>query len=113
MNTSLILGQYIPEKSIIHELDPRSKIIGTALLSLAVFWSVFPEEQILLLLLVIIIMLGSRITPRIHYQALKPFFLILALALLIQMLMTPGRGLFEFYFIKVSVEGLWASGSLG
>ncbi len=113
MNTSLILGQYIPEKSIIHELDPRSKIIGTALLSLAVFLSAFPEEQLIILVMVMIVILTSKISMRIHYLALKPFLFILALALLLQLIMTPGQNLIEFYFIKISVEGLQAAGSLG
>ena len=35
---SMILGRYIPGDSIIHRLDPRSKLLAMILLILIVFW---------------------------------------------------------------------------
>ena len=36
---SMILGRYIPGDSIIHRLDPRSKLLAMILLILIVFWA--------------------------------------------------------------------------
>ena len=35
----LILGRYIPGNSIIHRLDPRSKLLAMFLFILLIFWA--------------------------------------------------------------------------
>lgn len=35
----LILGRYIPGNSIIHRLDPRSKLLAMVLFLLLIFWA--------------------------------------------------------------------------
>ena len=39
---SMILGRYIPGNSIVHRLDPRSKLFAMMLLILIVFGPIIP-----------------------------------------------------------------------
>ena len=45
---SMILGRYIPGDSIIHRLDPRSKLLAMILLILIVFWANNPLTNLIL-----------------------------------------------------------------
>ncbi len=45
---SMILGRYIPGDSIIHRLDPRSKLLAMILLILIVFWANNPLANLIL-----------------------------------------------------------------
>ncbi len=45
---SMILGRYIPGDSIIHRLDPRSKLLAMILLILIVFWANNPFTNLIL-----------------------------------------------------------------
>ena len=45
---SMILGRYIPGDSIVHRLDPRSKLLAMMLLILIVFWANNPLTNLIL-----------------------------------------------------------------
>ena len=45
---SMILGRYIPGNSIVHRLDPRSKLLAMMLLILIVFWANNPLTNLIL-----------------------------------------------------------------
>ncbi len=45
---NMILGRYIPGDSIIHRLDPRSKLIAMILLIIIIFWANNPITNLIL-----------------------------------------------------------------
>ena len=45
---NMILGRYIPGNSIVHRLDPRSKLVAMILLIMIVFWANNPITNIIL-----------------------------------------------------------------
>lgn len=45
---NMILGRYIPGNSIVHRLDPRSKLVAMILLILIVFWANNPITNLIL-----------------------------------------------------------------
>ena len=45
---NMILGRYIPGDSIIHRLDPRSKLLGMILLIVISFWANNPLTNVIL-----------------------------------------------------------------
>ena len=45
---NMILGRYIPGDSIIHRLDPRSKLLAMFLLIVISFWANNPITNLLL-----------------------------------------------------------------
>ena len=65
---SMILGRYIPGDSIVHRLDPRSKLLAMILLILIVFWANNPLTN-----LILFIATGDILLPCQEY--LSHFFL--------------------------------------
>ena len=45
---NMILGRYIPGNSIIHRLDPRSKLVAMILLIIIAFWANNPITNLIL-----------------------------------------------------------------
>ena len=45
---NMILGRYIPGNSIVHRLDPRSKLVAMILLIMIVFWANNPITNLIL-----------------------------------------------------------------
>lgn len=112
MINNLSLGQYVAAPSLIHQLDPRSKIIATLMLTVAVFQAGFPLQQAVLFVLLILLILLSKVSIKIYLWAVKPFVWIILVTMVILAGFTPGSGLMEVFHINVTVEGLTAAASL-
>ena len=101
------LGQYIPERSCIHNLDPRIKILGVVLLSLAIL-----KAEILGAVLCTMFLLGlvplTRIPPRYYLRALKPVAPFLLLLFGLHLLFTDGTPIppFPAWRVTVTFQGL-------
>lgn len=113
MLSNLSLGQYIPANSLIHEIDPRSKIIATLMLTLAVFQAVLPLQQAGLLLLLALLIWQSKVNLKIYLSALKPFVWIILMTMFILTCFTPGNNRMEIFYLNITTEGLEAAASLG
>jgi energy-coupling factor transport system permease protein len=80
----LVLGQYIPVDSVVHRLDPRTKILATVLL-LSILFGVGTFAGLALLTA----FLGAaafiaRIGPRYLVRAIRPLFWLLVFAVVLQ-----------------------------
>ena len=68
---SMILGRYIPGDSIIHRLDPRSKLLAMILLILIVFWANNPLTNVILFVATGIFIALSGVSLSFFVQGLK------------------------------------------
>lgn len=106
MMRNITIGQYIPGESLIHRLDPRTKIIATflfiALLFLVDTFIGYACGAVLILLSVIL----SRIPIKFILRGIKPLAVIIVLTLSLHFFMTDGRVIFQLGFIKVTEEGV-------
>lgn len=107
MLKDITIGQYYPVDSPIHRLDPRVKILFTFIfmVSLFVVESFLPYGFILFFLLCIIAM--SKIPVSYLLKGLKPLWVLLILTFCINAMLTPGRTVWSFHFLKVTQEGLY------
>ena len=71
---SVILGRYIPGDSIIHRLDPRSKLLAMMLLILIVFWANNPLTNLILFIATGIFIALSGVSLSFFIQGLKSMF---------------------------------------
>jgi energy-coupling factor transport system permease protein len=76
--------------SFIHQLDPRTKIIGTVLFISSIFLAETYLAYGLLILFSIIVVGISRIPARLVLKSIKPLWLILLITFFIHLLTTPG-----------------------
>lgn len=102
----LMFGQYYPRDSWLHSLDPRSKLVGLALLMTAFFMADnFYVFAIMGLLIVSIINL-SRIPWPVLLGSLRPLVWLLVITLLLPLCFTPGRPLVILGPVVITQEGL-------
>jgi len=114
MIRDITIGQYYPENSIIHRLDPRVKIVGTLVFLVSLFlfksfWGYIPA---------VIFLFGCIHMSKVPFghivKGLKAIVMILAFTLIFNIFLTKGDNLlFEWKFIHIYREGLEVAGFMG
>jgi len=103
----LILGRYIPGNSVIHRLDPRSKLLAMFAFLLLIFWANNLITNVLIIAFVFAMVLLSQIRLSFFINGLKPMIGIILFTTIFQVFFTPGASvLWDFWIFKVSIEGL-------
>ncbi len=107
MLKNITLGQYFPGKSIIHRLDPRTKIlIIVALIALVFLIKSFYGYLFLLLLVVCTIWL-SKINALVVLKSLKSIWFLITFTFLLNIfILNEGEILFQWWILKVTQGGL-------
>lgn len=108
MISDITLGQYFPGNSILHRLDPRTKILLTVIFIVSVFIVLNPISFIFLTLATLIVTAYSGISFRVIFKGIKPVVFVLVFTALINIFMTKGEGepLVSFWVIEIYVEGI-------
>ena len=70
---SMILGRYIPGDSIVHRLDPRSKLLAMMLLILIVFWANNPLTNLILFVATGIFIALSGVSLSFFYSGFEVY----------------------------------------
>jgi len=104
MLKDITLGQYFPGDTVVHRLDPRTKLIVVVLYIIALFNAKGWGAYLLLLAVTGICMSVSHISPRNIFKGLKPMLFIIALTALLNIFYTQGTPIREGWII--TWEGL-------
>ena len=103
----ITLGQYYPGNSFIHRLDPRTKILSTLLLIIAVFLANSAIGYGTLCAMVLLIIAVSGLPFMLVLKSVKPLLFIIVLTLALHALMGQGEHvLYQWRFITITEEGL-------
>lgn len=107
MKGSVILGQYVKRDSIIHYLDPRSKILSMIIIMLSFITLESTMSYMIAILFVLFILILTNVPFKVYVLAIKPLFFILIVTFLYHMLLTKGSHvILDVYFLTISVEGI-------
>lgn len=107
MLNNFTLGQYFPGNSIIHQLDPRTKLLATIALIVFVFLAQGFSGFIAITAFILTVTAISRIRVKFLLRGVKPIlFIILFTFVLNLFFQTQGTVLVKLGFIKITVEGL-------
>mgnify|MGYP003591530717 CR=1 FL=1 len=107
MLSDITLGQYYPGKSVIHLLDPRTKILGTLLFIIAIFMATNTAGYIFLCAFVMAVILASRLPVSMVFRSLKPLAFIIVLTMGLHFFMGEGEHvIFSWKFLRITQEGL-------
>lgn len=106
MIRDITIGQYYPSHSILHRLDPRTKIMGTVffIISLFVGNSILTYGVATLFLAVMIKI--SKVPLKFILKGLKPIIILLLFSVIINMLFTPGEAIVSIGFLHITKEGI-------
>ena len=68
---NMILGRYIPGNSIIHQLDPRGKLLSMFLFIFLLFWANNLQTNLLLFGFIFVLMYLTKISVSFYVKGLK------------------------------------------
>lgn len=102
----LTFGQYIPADSVVHNADPRAKILGTIILLTGVFLIKHPSAFCIWGLFLFAVILLSRLSVRLVLGSAKPVMILVLFTAFIHFIFTSGEPVFQIWIIKITYEGL-------
>ena len=106
----IAFGQYYPASSPLHRLDPRIKLILTVLYIVCSFLCRNILSYALLLLSTMLLVAFGRVPLKIILKGLKPVLFVIAFTAVLNIFWTEGEMLlFEWKFIRIYAEGLYAA----
>ena len=105
----ITLGQYFPGNTVIHRLDPRTKLLFTILYIVALFSAKGGVAYAVLFLTLCACIAVSKIRPKTILRGMKPILFIIILTAVLNIFYTPGDPIWQWKFLKITVEGLWAA----
>ena len=107
MLNDITLGQYFPGDTVVHRLDPRTKLVLTLLYIVALFTAKGPVSYGLMMLVLISVIVMSKTKPAMLFKGLKPLIIILIFTGILNVLYTPGEHvLAKFWIFTITLEGI-------
>ena len=106
MFRNITLGQYYPVNSILHELDPRVKLLGVAVYIAAVFiinnilGLIFPCVVLILLICM------SNIPLKHMLKGLRAVLVLIILAVIFNLFSGTGHIIWQWWILKLTREGI-------
>ena len=110
MLNDITLGQYFTGNSLLHKLDPRTKLITAFGFVIAVFCARGILALSLLLLSSLLLVLLSKISFKVVLKGLKPIVMVLLFTMILNVFLTKSSAeepIFKFYFLTIYKDGLW------
>ena len=103
----LILGRYVPGNSLVHRLDPRSKLIAMFLFIVIVFWANNLITNLLLTAFTLFLILLSRVKLTFFLKGLRSMFVIILFTTAFQIFFNHrGNLVWQVWIIKITDYGL-------
>ena len=90
MLKNVTLGQYFPGDTVVHRLDPRTKLILVIVYIIALFQAVGWVGYALVTVVTLLCMALSRIKPSTMFKGVRPMLFIIALTALLNIFYTAG-----------------------
>ena len=109
MMSAVSLGRYYPTQSLLHRLDPRTKVLVSIALMALVFIASNPLPLAAAGLMTIGLIVLSRVPVKQVLLSLRPMLFILVFAAALNMLTVSGTPLVEIGPLKISDQGLYTA----
>ena len=99
MLKDITLGQYFPGDTVVHRLDPRTKLLLVIIYIVGLFNSVGWASYAFVILVTALSMAISKIKPRSAFKGLKPLVIIIILTAVLNIFYTDGTPIVEGWII--------------
>ena len=107
MLKDITLGQFFPGNSVVHKLDPRTKLVMLVVYIVALFVAKSYVSYAVMLVFLVGSIAISRIPPKSIIRGMKPLVLILVFTGILNIFFTTGEHeLIKFWKITVYAEGI-------
>ena len=107
MLKNITLGQYFPGTTVVHRLDPRTKLILTFVYVVALFTAQGIWSYLLMFAVLVACFWLSKIKFKTVLRGLRPILLIIIITAVLNIFFTQGENVvFEFWTVSITREGL-------
>ena len=103
----ITLGQYYPGDSVVHKLDPRTKLIGTILFLVSLFVVKNFTGLLFCGICLAILVKISGVPFKYMARGLKAVMFLIVFTAIINLFMTPGDPIWRFGILKIAREGIY------
>ena len=107
MLKDITLGQYFPGNSVVHRLDPRTKLLLLIVYIVALFVAVSWVSYAVMLVCLCTVIAISKIPPKSILRGMKPLVMILIFTAVLNIFFSQGETvLVSFWKLTITLEGL-------
>ena len=106
MLRDITLGQYYPGDSVLHRLDPRTKLVGTMVFIISLFlFRTFGAYLVATVFLAVVIKI-SKVPFKFIVKGLKSILILLLITMVFNLFLTPGTPVFRIWKLVITREGI-------
>ena len=106
MLKDITLGQYFPGKTVVHRLDPRTKLILVVVYIVTLFSAKWFVTYAIMLAALCGIIAVSKINPKVILRSLRPLLFVILLTCILNLFYTQGEPLVKIWFLTITKEGV-------
>ena len=106
MLKDITLGQYFPGTTVVHRLDPRTKLLWLIAYIVALFLAKDWASYALMLVVLAALAAAARIRPKTLLSGLKPLLLVVIFTAIINLFYGSGEPLVQFWIFKITADGI-------
>lgn len=106
MLKDITIGQYVKGDSILHRLDPRTKIFGMLAIMVALFFVNNWIGLVYAAVVVFAVLFASQVPLKFYIRGVKPLLWILLFTAAIQIFLTPGEIIWQWGILHITAEGV-------
>ncbi|MCI8951225.1 MAG: energy-coupling factor transporter transmembrane protein EcfT [Lachnospiraceae bacterium] len=110
MLREITLGQYYPVDSVIHRLDPRTKLFGTLIFIVSLFITTTVWGYLLATAALIWVIKLTKVPFSFMVKGLKAILFLLLISVSFNLFLTSGEVLVQIWIFKITREGLRMAG---
>lgn len=110
MIRDITLGQYYPVDSVLHRMDPRTKLFGTMVFIISLFMANSIWCYVAATVLMAVAIRLSKVPFKFMVKGLKAILFLLLISVSFNLFLTDGREVFRIGFLRVTWEGLRLAG---
>lgn len=107
MLKDITLGQFFPGTTVVHRLDPRTKLLLVIVYIVALFTAKGLAGYLLVFAFLAAAFLLSKIRPSVILKGMKPLLVIICLTGLLNLFYSQGEPLVTFWIFTITKEGIF------
>ncbi len=109
MISDITIGQYYKENSVVHRLDPRNKVVLTALLMAMIFCCKNFLSILLVTVVVFASMLLSKVPLKMYFKSIKSIIPIILFTAVLNLFYIKGGKEWSLWILTISEKGIYTA----
>ncbi len=110
MIREITIGQYYPIDSVLHRMDPRTKLFGTMVFIVSLFIADNIWNYVIATVFLAAAIRLSRVPLRYMVKGLKAVLFLLLISVSFNLFLTEGEEIFRIWILRVTKEGVRTAG---